>query len=149
MSLIYKYLISIGAAKEDAEDIVQETFIKTYENIDILIDGNIKAWMFKVSINKFYTLYKKSKVNISLTDELSAAIEGDFKIGYVDNAIEMNRVLDLLKESEKNILVLKYSMGLSYRNIGNLLNIEEGSAKTLCYRARNKFKEIWEGEKYE
>ena len=149
MSLIYKYLISIGAAKEDAEDIVQETFIKTYENIDILIDGNIKAWMFKVSINKFYTLYKKSKVNISLTDELSAAIEGDFKIGYVDNAIEMNRVLELLKESEKNILVLKYSMGLSYRHIGNLLNIEEGSAKTLCYRARNKFKEIWEGEKYE
>lgn len=149
MSLIYKYLISIGAAKEDAEDIVQETFIKTYENIDILIDGNIKAWMFKVSINRFYTLYKKSKVNISLTDELSAAIEGDFKIGYVDNAIEMDRVLDLLKESEKNILVLKYSMGLSYRDIGKLLNIEEGSAKTLCYRARNKFKEIWEGEKYE
>lgn len=149
MSLIYKYLISIGAAKEDAEDIVQETFIKTYENMDILIDGNIKAWMFKVSINRFYTLYKKSKVNISLTDELSAAIEGDFKIGYVDNAIEMNRVLDLLKESEKNILVLKYSMGLSYRDIGKLLNIEEGSAKTLCYRARNKFKEIWKGEKYE
>lgn len=149
MSLIYKYLISIGAAKEDAEDIVQETFIKAYENMDILIDGNIKAWMFKVSINKFYTLYKKSKVNISLTDELSAAIEGDFNIGHIDNAIEMNRVLDLLKESEKNLLVLKYSMGLSYRNIGNLLNIEEGSAKTLCYRARNKFKEIWEGEKYE
>jgi RNA polymerase sigma-70 factor (ECF subfamily) len=149
LSLIYKYLISIGASKEDAEDIVQETFIKTYENIDVLIDGNIKAWMFKVSINKFYTLYKKSKINISLTDELSAAIEGDFNIGHVDNAIEMNRVLELLKESEKNLLVLKYSMGLSYRNIGNLLNIEEGSAKTLCYRARNKFKEIWEGEKYE
>ncbi|WP_279283106.1 sigma-70 family RNA polymerase sigma factor [Clostridium sp. C2-6-12] len=149
LSLIYKYLISIGAAKEDAEDIVQETFIKAYENIDILIDGNIKAWMFKVSINKFYTLYKKSKVNISLTDELSVAIEGDFNIGHIDNAIEMNRVLDLLKESEKNLLVLKYSMGLSYKNIGNLLNIEEGSAKTLCYRARNKFKEIWEGENCE
>lgn len=149
MSLIYRYLISIGATKEDAEDIIQETFIKTYENIDILIDGNIKAWMFKVSINKFYTLYKKSKIKISLTDELSAAIEGDFKIGHVDNAIEVNRVLALMKESEKNLLVLKYSMGLSYRNIGNLLNIEEGSAKTLCYRARNKFKEMWEGEKYE
>lgn len=149
LSLIYKYLISIGAGKEDAEDIIQETFIKTYENIDILIDGNIKAWMFKVSINKFYTLYKRSKVNISLTDELSSVIEGDFKIVHVDNALDVNRVLDLMKESEKNLLVLKYSMGLSYRSIGNLLNIEEGSAKTLCYRARNKFKEMWEGEKYE
>ena len=149
MSLIYKYLISIGASKEDAEDIIQETFIKTYENIDILVDGNIKAWMFKVSIDRFYTLYKKSKVNIGLTDELSATIESGFKIRHIDHAIDINRVLLLMKESEKNLLVLKYSMGLHYREIGKLLNIEEGSAKTLCYRARNKFKEIWEGEKYE
>lgn len=147
--LVYKYLISIGASKEDAEDIVQDTFIKAYENIDILIDGNIKAWMFKVSINRFYTLYKKSKVNISLTDELAATIESDFKIMYLDNALDVNRVLSLMKESDKSLLVLKYSMGLSYRNIGSILNIGEGSAKTLCYRARNKFKEIWEGEKYE
>jgi len=149
LSLIYKYLISIGASKEDAEDIIQETFIKTYENIDILVDGNIKAWMFKVSIDRFYTLYKKSKVNIGLTDELSATIESGFKIRHIDHAIDINRVLLLMKESEKNLLVLKYSMGLHYREIGKLLNIEEGSAKTLCYRARNKFKEIWEGEKYE
>lgn len=105
--------------------------------------------MFKVSINKFYTLYKKSRVNISLTDELSATIQSDFKIVNIDNALAVNRVLSLMKESEKNLLVLKYSMGLSYRQIGRLLNVEEGSAKTLCYRARNKFKEIWEGEKYE
>ena len=149
LSLIYKYLISIGASKEDSEDIVQETFIKTYENIDILIDGNIKAWMFKVSINRFYTLYKKSKINISLTDELSATIESNFKIKNIDNALDVDRVFSAMKESEKTLLVLKYSMGLSYRDIGKMLNIEEGSAKTLCYRARNKFKEIWEGEKYE
>ena len=43
LSLISKYLISIGASKEDMEDIIQETFIKVYENIDILLDGNIKA----------------------------------------------------------------------------------------------------------
>lgn len=147
--IILKYLISIGASKEDAEDIIQETFIKTYENIDVLIDGNIKAWMFKVSVNRFYTLYKKSKININLTDELAATLESDFKIMNIDNALEVNRVLSLMKESEKNLLVLKYSIGLTYRSIGSLLNIEEASAKTLCYRARNKFKKIWEGEKYE
>jgi len=105
--------------------------------------------MFKVSINRFYTLYKKSKINISLTDELSATIESNFKIKNIDNALDVDRVFSAMKESEKTLLVLKYSMGLSYRDIGKMLNIEEGSAKTLCYRARNKFKEIWEGEKYE
>lgn len=105
--------------------------------------------MFKVSINRFYTLYKKSKANISLTDDLSATLESDFKIKRIDNVMDVNRVLGLLKESDKNILMLKYSLGLSYKNIGRLLNIEEGSAKTLCYRARNKFKEIWEGDMHE
>lgn len=103
--------------------------------------------MFKVSINRFYSLYKKSKVNISLSDELYLNIKSNFEISHVDNALEVNRVLSQLKESERNILVLKYSIGLSYRSIGQQLNIEEGSAKTLCYRARNKFKKIWEGEK--
>ncbi|WP_252228150.1 MULTISPECIES: sigma-70 family RNA polymerase sigma factor [Clostridium] len=147
--LIYKYLISIGASKEDAEDIMQETFIKTYENIDILIDGNLKAWMFKVSINKFYTLYKKSRTNIFLTDELSYTLKSDFEISDIDNSIDINKVLSKMSESHKNLLILKYSMDLSYDNIGKLLNIIEGSAKTLCYRARNVFKQIWKDEKYE
>lgn len=147
--LIYKYLISIGACKEDAEDIVQETFIKTYENIDILIDGNLKAWMFKVSINKFYTLYKKGTTTLCLTDELSSKLKSDFEISNIDNSIDINKVLSQMSESQKNLLTLKYNMGLSYNNIAKLLNISESSAKTLCYRARNTFRKIWDGEKYE
>ena len=67
--LISKYLLSIGASKEDMEDIIQETFIKVYENIDILLDGNIKAWMFKVSINRFYSLYKRSNIHQQVSDD--------------------------------------------------------------------------------
>lgn len=149
MSLIFKYLISIGASKEDAEDIIQETFVKTYENIDVLIDCNLKAWMFKVSLNKFYTLYKKSKTKVSLTNELCSTLKNDFEISHVDNSIDINSVLSKMNEAQKNLLILKYELGLSYANIGNLLNITEASAKTFCYRARNTFKKIWESEKYE
>ena len=147
--MIYKYLLSIGASKEDAEDIIQDTFIKTYENIDILINGNLKAWMFKVSLNKFYTIYKKSKSNIFLSDELLSNIKGDFEISNIDNSIDINNVLSHLNESQRNLLILKYNLGLSYSDISKLLNINESSAKTLCYRARNAFKNIWESEKYE
>ena len=63
-----------------------------------------------------------------------------------------------IKKSKKNLdflydliylLILKYNLGLSYSDISKLLNINESSAKTLCYRARNAFKNIWESEKYE
>lgn len=147
LSIISKHLLSMGASKEDMEDIIQETFIKVYENIDILIDGNIKAWMFKVSINKFYSLYKKNKVNLYLTDDFLYNIKSDFQISNIDTSLDIRSIFSQMNESQKNILILKYSTGLSYREIGNLLRIDEGSCKTLCYRARNKFKEIWEGEK--
>lgn len=146
LSLISKYLISIGASKEDMEDIIQETFIKVYENIDILLDGNIKAWMFKVSVNKFYSLYKKGKLNQEATSDLIDNIKSDFDISTIENNIDIKRVFSRMSESNKNILILKYSMGLSYREIGKLLNLDEGSSKTLCYRARKKFKEIWKGD---
>lgn len=61
MKIIFKYLIKIGATKEDAEDIVQDTLCKTIINIDSLDERKIVSWMFKVSINKYYNLYKKNK----------------------------------------------------------------------------------------
>lgn len=128
LSLISKYLISIGASKEDMEDIIQETFIKVYENIDILLDGNIKAWMFKVSVNKFYSLYKKGKLNQEATSDLIENIKSDFDISTIENNIDIKRVFSRMSESNKNILLLKYSMGLSYREIGKLLNIDTKSA---------------------
>lgn len=128
------------------EEIIQETFIKVYENIDILIDGNIKAWMFKVSVNKFYSLYRKSNVNQRFTDDLLFNIKSDFDISAIDNNMDIQRVFTKMSEGQKNILILKYSIGLSYREIGKILDIDEGSSKTICYRARNKFRELWEGE---
>ena len=105
--------------------------------------------MFKVSLNKFYTLYKKSITNISLTDELCSNLKTDFQIKNIDTSLDVNNILSKMSEGQKNLLILKYEMGLSYTNISKLLNINENSAKTLCYRARNKFKQIWESEKYE
>ncbi|SJU25126.1 RNA polymerase sigma factor, SigM family [Clostridioides difficile] len=85
---------------------MQETFIKTYENIDILVGGNLKAWMFKVSINKFYTLYKKSRTNLFLTDELSYTLKSDFEISDIDNSIDINKVLSKMSESHKNYFLI-------------------------------------------
>lgn len=144
LNVIYKYLISIGASTHDAEDIIQDTFIKTFENFEVLANGNMRAWMFKVSINKFYGLYKKSKATVTLTDELMNNLREDFQIETIDKSVEINRVLNSMKEGQKNILLMKYYMGMSYKQIEILLDLSTGSAKTLCYRARNEFKKIWE-----
>lgn len=73
-------------------------------------------------------------------------IKDNFEVSVIDNKIDIRNNLSKLSESHRNILILKYSLGLSYKEIGNLLDIDERSSKTICYRARNKFRKLWEGK---
>ena len=52
-------------------------------------------------------------------------------------------ILNNMKEEYKSILILKYDMELSYKEIALLLGTNEDVIKTYMYRARNKFKEEW------
>lgn len=152
MKIIFKYLIKIGAKKEDAEDIVQDTICKAIINIDSINEKKIVSWLFKVSINNYYNLYNKNKKRnkyiIDLNDDISTELVDDISTeDYVINEEYreyVNKVLDSLKPSYKNLIVLKYFMDLSYKEISNLLDISEDKVKTYLYRARNKFKETWE-----
>lgn len=70
-----------------------------YENIDILIDGNIKAWMFKVALNRFYTLYKRAKVIVNATDDILNNIKADFEVSTIHNTLDIRSNLSKLSES--------------------------------------------------
>src|SRR5690554_6259823 len=68
-NIVFKYLMKIGASKEDAEDITQETIMKTIEYLGQIEAGKIRAWMFKVAIHRYYSLYKRQKSMVTITDE--------------------------------------------------------------------------------
>lgn len=55
---IYKTLLTMGARKEDAEDIVQETAIQFIQYIDGISPNDASAWLYKVAIHKYYDLIK-------------------------------------------------------------------------------------------
>ena len=156
IKIIFKYLIKIGAKKEDAEDIVQDTLYKTIVHMDSIDEEKIISWMFKVSINKYYNLYNKNKKMskyISVTDDniLRKIATDTLTEEYVLNneyREHVNKALNLIKPSYRNLLVLKYFMDLSYKDISKLLDFSEDKVKTYIYRARNKFREVWEELNY-
>lgn len=149
-SFIYQYLIKIGASAEDAEDIVQNTFFKAIEYMVHLEERNLSSWLFKVAINNYYDLCRKqkrhptveleekhlSKEILRVTPELDIIIKEDSK--------EISKVFNQMKESYKNLLILKYEMELSYTQMAMLLDTTESQIKTYLYRARNDFKKRWE-----
>lgn len=70
IKIVFKYLLKIGANKEDAEDIVQDIICKAIINIDSINEEKINSWLFKVSINSYYNLYNKRKRQRKKKDEL-------------------------------------------------------------------------------
>ena len=108
---------------------------------DIIQISNF-SMMFKVWNNPFRVLWGKrcnEEFYIQLIDE------SDIAFDYLKKE-KSNRILSILnnmKEEYKSILILKYDMELSYKEIALLLGTNEDVVKTYMYRARNKFKEEW------
>jgi len=154
IKIVFKYLIKIGSSKEDAEDITQDTLYKIIKNIDAIPEDKIRPWLFKVSINSYYNLYNRRKKQdnnaLEEIDSIRLLSENvEETILTKESKKKVHGVLNLLKPSYKDLLILKYLMDFSYKDIGDILELSEYQVKTYLYRARNKFREIWEELNYE
>jgi len=150
MSLIYAYLLKIGCNKPDAEDIIQDTFYKALTYLDVIESSKISAWLFKVSINKYYDLCRKNKrhIHINIDDKIlkEALSDGTLCEDYLLNLERKQDILltlNSLNDIYKNLLILKYVMNLSYNEIAEILDINQNTVKTYLFRAREQFKKYW------
>lgn len=147
--ILFKYLLKIGVSKEDAEDVVQDTLFKTMINIDSISEDKIRGWIFKVGLNSYYNLCNKNQKRESFlnnnhysNNEFVESTEGYFMNQQTNK--DIYRALDQLKPSYKKLLLLKYYLDFSYKDIARIMETNEKQIKVYMYRARNKFKYIWE-----
>lgn len=155
MNLIYKYLVKLGCSQDNAEDIVQDTFYKALKYIDGIQADKISAWLFKVAINKYYDLCRKNNkhIHLNIDEEIFKESLTDRKlvedfILNLERKEEILQILNSISDIQKNLLFFKYDMGLSYKEIAELLGINENTVKTYLFRAREQFKKLWR-DKYE
>lgn len=153
--IICLYLVKCGCSINDAEDIVHDSFAKAIEYMDGIAIENISSWLFKVAINNYKNNVKRGKIinSISIDDEnFYEHLVHDFIVEQdilsKEQRGQVREVLNSLKEEYRALLILKYEMELSYKEIGQSLGINEDTVKTYLYRARNKFREEW-NKRYE
>ena len=148
--IIFGYLIKNGCTKEESEDIVQDSFVKAIQYMDGVSKEKLSSWLFTVALNEFRNRMKKQEKQYLLSiDEgnfyNNLAEDEDFTEDLLskERSNEVKNCLNKLKEGHKNLLVLKYEMELSYKDITALLGIKETVVKTYLYRARKEFKKEW------
>lgn len=131
-------LQSKGARKEDAEDIIQNTYYKVYTLLDELTDKNLRPWFFRVALNDYIDFKrKKEQQNVQITEAVYAKLhDTDREFDAVLNKAEIFYLLKEIKKEYREIFFLKYYYDFSYEEIAGILSIKESSVKQKLYRAR-------------
>lgn len=135
---VFNLLLAKGAKKEDAEDIIQNTFYKVYTLLDDLTESNIRPWFFRVALNEYIDLKRKrEKQNIYLTEEIYSKLQyTDCEFEAILNKDEIFNLLKDVKKEYKEVFFLKYYYDFSYEEISAILDIKVNSVKQKLFRAR-------------
>ena len=153
---LLNYIKKISQSNHDeAEDILQEAFIKIWKNLHGYDPRlTLESWIFRIvhnetiSYRRKKTSYSKDKV-VSIDDDrimnsLSAENINHDDVDSVSRLIE--DILPLLKLEYREVLVLKFLEDKSYEEISDILKIPEGTVATRINRAKKSFRELASGK---
>jgi RNA polymerase sigma-70 factor (ECF subfamily) len=139
---VFLLAYSILKNREDALDVVQETFMRLYQKLDAYEKGrNFQAWLLQIAKNLSIDYYRKHHGRRDL--ETDQRIE-DLPLRAADyrsnpESSELGRVLarslERLGERQRLIFVMKHFNGLEYREIAQVLGISVGTVKSLHFKA--------------
>ena len=154
LKIVKNYLMKMGASKEDAEDIVQDTAYKFILYIDSISHKNVESWLFRVAVNGYYDLYRKRSRRQAIAlkfnfQQLFEEFTPEEAVLQNERKQDVDEVLKKLKPKHQQLLLLKYSLDLSIRNISELYEMKEDSVKTTLYRARKEFVQEYRRQGYE
>ncbi|OHA00506.1 MAG: hypothetical protein A3C07_01500 [Candidatus Sungbacteria bacterium RIFCSPHIGHO2_02_FULL_47_11] len=152
-SPLFRAAFKIVKSREEAEDIVQESFVKIYKNADKFekLEGiEFKSWAYKVTINTAITHYRKLKRGEFLAEDPSVFQENDeepwearFSLATDARAV-VARILEKMPPHLRSVLHRYYMEDKSYQTIAKEENISIPTLKMRLFRAKKLFKKLSE-----
>ncbi len=135
---VFRFALSKCRNRELAEDMTSETFISVLNKINTYTPTGapFSSWLFQIAFNHIRTYWRREKsppMDIALINELIPAAEGNEK-EWIDFFLS----LDLLKEEDRNILLMKYVDDLSNKDIAKMLGITQNSCTVKIHRAKER-----------
>jgi len=153
---VFNTIYSVMGNIQDADDIMQDVFIKVYNTIGKFKgQSSFSTWLYRITVNKCIDELRKRK-NKFLSYESELSDEEIFKLKNVisDEAIDiidelrkkeieeiLRKTIDLLPEKFRIVLTLREIDNLSYKEISDVMNVSVNRVKILLFRARQKLKE--------
>lgn len=141
---LYWQIRRIVLSHDDANDLLQNTFIKAWTHIDYFRgDAKIATWLYRIALNECLTFLSKQQSNqaIPLDDPQAGAIsklESDPYFNGDETQVLLQKALQALPEKQRMVFNLKYYQDMKYEEISEILGTTVGALKASYHYAVKK-----------
>ncbi len=138
-SKMYAVCLRYAGNSEDANDLLQEGFVKIFKHLDKFRgDGSLEGWVRRIFVNTSIEFLRRKKAVLQLPEVESIPIEDTALNGF--DKISLNDVLKMvqkLSDGYRTVFNLFVIEGYTHKEIGEMLGINEGTSKSQLARAKN------------
>lgn len=138
------FAYSLTRNSATADDLVQDTLVKAWSNIDkFQVGTNMRAWLFTILRNTFYSMRRKRKREVEDGEgELAATLAQKPDHDGRLQMREFNEAFAQLPDEQREALILVGAGGFSYEEAAEMCNVRVGTVKSRVNRARNRLTDL-------
>ena len=146
-NIVNKYLFCLTHNNDISEELTQETFYRAVKNFDTYNkECKMSVWLCQIAKNLWYDQCRKNKKFSDINDfdllQLENNTNVEEEIISNEEKIHLYKQMQNLDEKTREVMYLRLSGELSFKEIGIILNKTENWARVTFYRGKNKLKEV-------
>lgn len=145
---LYWKIRHIVLSHEDANDVLQNTFLKTWNNLNTFQGkSSLSTWLYRIAVNEALDFLRKRKVadRVSADEDMGVAnrLLADEYFDGDETQAQLQQAIAQLPDVQRTVFTMKYFDDMKYSEISKVLNTSEGALKASYHLAVKKITEYF------
>ena len=146
---LYWQIRRMVLSHEDANDLLQNTFIKAWTNIDYFrAEAKLSTWLYRIALNECLTFLNKQRANMVAIDDPEAIgvqiLDSDSYFSGDRIQLLLQKALLSLPEKQRMVFNLKYYQEMKYEDMSDIFGTSVGALKASYHHAVKKIEKFFE-----
>lgn len=146
-SRLYWHIRHMVLSHDDADDILQNTFIKAWTNLENFRgDSKLSTWLYKIAINESITFMQQRKPNVAIDDSdlnLANTLAGDAYFDGDETDLLLQKAIQTLPAKQRMVFNMKYFQEMKYEEMSEILQTSIGALKASYHIAVQKIEDFF------
>ena len=144
-SQVRLFLLRLCREPSEADDLAQDAFMHAWSKLaSFRGDGSFIGWLLRIAWTTFLQARRRGDRYREVVEQAAREDERDSVMQPAEEAGDVDKLLAVLGEEERAIMILSYGLGLSHREISETTGLPVGTIKSIIFRGKEKIRQDFE-----